>query len=65
MANALRTVGEVSRETGIPGWQVRELVDKLRPSVQRAGLYRLIDDDLLEAIKDCAGRKQVAGRATE
>lgn len=44
------TVTQVAKIYGVPAWRIRRLVDSLGIEIPRAGLYRLIQRDLLGTI---------------
>ncbi len=43
----LMTVGEYSRDRGVPEWMIRRLVDQVAPGLPRLGGYRLIPIELV------------------
>ncbi len=52
MIEAGKTIGQISRETGVPIWKVRRVADAVASDVRRVGHYRLIDDAAEARIRD-------------
>ena len=45
------TTGQLARAYGCPLWVVRMVIDNLGVEIPRAGLYRLVPEELLPAIE--------------
>lgn len=52
------TVPQVAQRLSRPVWLIRQLVDELGIG-SRAGLYRLIPDDKIDAIREALTRRDV------
>lgn len=50
--NKTKTIGELSREIGVPTWKIRRVVDALDIAIPRAGQYRLVTPDVESRICD-------------
>jgi hypothetical protein len=50
-ARTLFTTGELHAELGVPDHALRRAIDALGVPVPRAGLYRLLPAELLDALK--------------
>lgn len=51
-----KTLGQLSRETGVPLWKLRRVTDAVAANVRRVGMYRLIDPDSERKILDTLQR---------
>jgi hypothetical protein len=60
----LLTVGQIARDLQQPEWKIRRIVDSLGVEIVRAGLYRLVNANLLPKIKESL-REQATGEAAK
>ncbi len=45
-----QTIGDLARKTGVHHQTIRQIVDRLFPSLPRIGMYRVLDDAQSEAL---------------
>lgn len=57
MANDYATIGQLQRELGLPGWKVRNAVDRM-PNIPRAGLYRLVPRSRIPELQHLLGLRK-------
>lgn len=46
------TIGQLAEMTGQPEWKIRRAVDSLDEEIPRAGLYRLIPEELVPQLME-------------
>ncbi|MBX9656148.1 hypothetical protein K2Y11_21235 [bacterium] len=54
MENDYATIGQLQRELGLPGWKVRNAVDRMN-GIPRAGLYRLVPRNRVPELEQLLG----------